>query len=351
LPEPIIGHIRALFPSRKFEMVTISAPQEEISEAIIRDSQLFNRLAESFRRGASFDFWGFTPKVESLLMRLNEVGALPKNVRLPSVGQRWRCSYLGSKSGFRDFSLQRELPLPDGWVLSSLELALDATANFSLGGERVVIKADRGVGGACQLFSPPPSPEMKIFKGRLDFLSRRVPELGGGTVIVEQEIEGGRSLSGQGFCDGSGYFSTHFTALHLHCQVPGGALIGKDVIECEVEKKLLILLKKVGRAVSLFGYRGVLGVDFITDDKGELFLLEFNPRRTSLSHAMPLLEGLLGKGWRNSATILIAGPVGFSCTLSEPLGGVEGSLFERGSGEGIVLTSFTKSGLVTFRAS
>jgi len=347
-PAPVFSRLKKLFPLRNFEMITTGGHPEKLSEAILCDSILFKRLAASFRRGAFFEPWGGTSKLEKLLVAFEEEKALPQNFNPLASGQSWRRSYLGAKSGFRDFSTNRGFPLPEGWVFSSLDLAIGAAANCALRGEGVVIKAERGVGGACQLFSPPSSSSDKTtIEGRLEFYSRRVPELRRGAVVVERRIEGGLSLSGQGFCDGKGGFSSHFLARQLHCVLPGGAMVGKGTLRWADKRKLSTLLKETGRAVSRFGYRGVLGVDFVTDSEGEVYMVEFNPRRTTLSHAAPLACGLLGEGWQERRTLLIPAPIEVSCSPEALFDKLEGSLFLREKGEGILVTSFTKTGLIT----
>ena len=58
-----------------------------------------------------------------------------------------------------------------------------------------------------------------------------------------------------------------------------------------IEGRMREIGSQVGLAANSWGFRGWLGVDFITARDGQLYLIEINARRTGGMHAIGLLSG------------------------------------------------------------
>ncbi len=64
----------------------------------------------------------------------------------------------------------------------------------------------------------------------------------------------------------------------------------KEGISKEVSKRAEQITKELGKAMFGQGYRGFFGLDFLLDQKGELYLIECNPRLTASSSFYHFLE-------------------------------------------------------------
>jgi hypothetical protein len=319
-----------------------------LSRSILNDPFACEILLKEAGKGAPLRPWGESEGYRELLGELAKAAGR-KNPEIP--GDLWKARYLGSKSGFRHFFSQRGAPLPEGRVAGSLRLAAGLAGEFLERGEGVVLKADRGVGGKCQLIVRPSGN-----KRGLGTLSRWIPELGAGAVVVEKFIEpegSPASVSCQGEADGSGGFVLHYLAAHLESSLSGeGALIGRGAFESpalEARTKELGLF--AGKCVSAFGYAGVCGFDMAVDREGLPRLLEMNPRRTTTTHGAALGKLLLGPGGEKGCCVAVAMDIACKESFREVEKILDGLLFPRGGNrEGVVITAPPRGGKCSFAA-
>ncbi|TAL18734.1 hypothetical protein EPN96_00510 [bacterium] len=319
-----------------------------LSRSILNDSAAFEALLRLAGEGAALLPWGESEGYRELL------GELAKETwrdGLNNHGELWKVRYLGSKSGFRHFFSQRGARLPEGRIAGNVRLAAGLAGEFLDRGEGVVLKADWGVGGKCQLIVPSSGKKRSLAP-----LSRCIPELKAGAVIVERFIESAghpASVSCQGEADGRGGFSIHYLSAHLEKSLSGeGALIGKGAFESPaLEGQARKLGFFAGKCVSAFGYAGVCGFDMAVDGEGVPWLLEMNPRRTTTTHGAALGELLLGDGWEKTHCVAVAMDAVCGDTFAEVKKALAELLFPAGGNrEGVVITAPPKGGKGSFAA-
>jgi hypothetical protein len=66
--------------------------------------------------------------------------------------------------------------------------------------------------------------------------------------------------------------------------------VGDGVLPSGIMEHITDVSKGVAAAARRLGYRGWFGIDFVVDDQGELYVTEFNARRTTSSEWMSLLN-------------------------------------------------------------
>lgn len=205
-----------------------------------------------------------------------------------------------NKVWFRErFAGTLNFPAFKVYARTSLSQTPEAFQELMAGRERIVIQDEALTGGKGTFI-------VGDF-GRYRWALKELEELSKhGNVVISDIIEGAAERSIQGCVTRYGVVTGPLQRqivahpLLANLQVASGdKFCGAEIIDDDqntpVHKEAQAVAQIVGEALKNAGYRGIFGVDFLLDEKGELFVLEVNPRITGVT---PLLTALdeQGKG-------------------------------------------------------
>lgn len=257
--------------------------------------------------------WGATSYYYALLATLRERGVQIVSHDFPTFEERWVVDYCDSKSGARTLLQNMTLAdldvrVPPGFVCHNLEEAGGLAAFLhAYRGVPVVIKSDWGDGGKAvrvlstddhgQAFGPVWARFVSEVQG--EALWNRA------AIIVEEAVGLGHDLttpSADGYIDADGAVRVlgvqNMLTIRQKCV---GFEMGRGLLPHALERRLGAVVERVGRRLSLLGYRGWFDIDFLlpNDDSG-LFISEINPRRTGGSSPLEFASRRLGDGWADT---------------------------------------------------
>lgn len=232
----------------------------------------------------------------------------------PRSDHLWLRDYVDSKAGFRSLATQwlgeTEL-FPAGFVCRDVGQAVEAVAEFLRGGRACVVKADEGEGGIGQLiFSPGDTGSYSV---AADLGAN--PYLRGGLILVEEYIRSsaGISPSFEYFVPPAGEGAPRLTyASQQLFSASGrfdGVLISRSLHDQHWYAPALEHGSRIAEGLQELGYAGFFDVDTIVDDRGHLYLLELNARRTGGTFVHEFACRTLGEDYLDRVAILSSNSV------------------------------------------
>ena len=317
LDPQFVSDVRHWLNYRNVHLASPAKTSPSLCTDIVEDGDLFALLVNTLRNSANPQIvtWGATGQFYVLVERLRQKGVQFTTPEVPEPQNYWTVIYLDSKSGFRDFhtSLSRQEPsvrLPRGFICADIEVAVRVAESLAEEDLGLVIKADNSVGGYGVLLYPP-GREKEAIGMNIRMNARLFPILSAGPVVVEEFIQGAKGADGA---------SPSIQALvvkpgnaRVRClanQMLGsggkyvGAILGPDVLSAALRVRLNEIGQAIGNAISALGYRGVFNVDTVLGADGQVYCVELNARRTSVTYALDIAEHLFGPNCLESMTFI-----------------------------------------------
>ena|GEM_PF-508324 len=339
VPKEFLRHVQTAMGYRHLEVRWPSEPTLCLSRDVWEDPALFRDLV-TYCGHEPVNLIPYTTTAEFLELaeRLRQAGA---HIQLPeSVDRRrlWLRDYLDTKAGFRALgqSLARELKVlrvAPGFVCRDRMQAAQVAAWFLERGESCVVKADQGAGGEGLSVFKPESAEVKTLQDILEVLDAN-PYLDNDLLVAEKFIAadvsvGGGSPSPDLYVPPPGAGEVEFSCLSAQTLAENGEFIGVEIHPNVLPAPLTLSLRQdsltIAQVMREMGYVGPFDIDFVMGQDGEVYMVEFNMRRTGGSHGHDAAVHLFGRDYTQRAAVLTAnkpvaeaGPISFD-TLYESL--------------------------------
>lgn len=234
-------------------------------------------------------------------------------VHLPESPRRenlWVKDYIDTKVGFRTLApqwLDVESPLPRGFITDNLKEAADMVAWFAARGRGCVVKANKGGSGVGNLFLP-----YEQLTG-LDSYRHLLDEnifLQDDLSIVEQLIESEERVSPslEYYVPPPEAGPPVLTYLsNQHFEASGrfaGVIMAKDFYAAAWCPIFEAMGSKIAGRLQEYGYVGYFDMDAILDDKGRVYLVEINSRRTGGTFAHEWMVQQFGINYCEKVAVL-----------------------------------------------
>ena len=319
-----------------------------LSLDILNDSDLLQGIVQFAgpKKALQLIPYAATPEFYTLVKYLQvELGldvSLPES---PLPSNLWIRDYMDTKTGFRSLIsewIQEEEVIPPGFTCRDIDEAAHAVDWFSQQGLGSVVKADRGESGLGHL----------IFQESdfsLDDILRKLhadPFLKTDLIIVDQFIPSAQQLSPslELFVPPNGqlpvitYLSSQLFSEFGHF---AGVLISRELTRAGWYPRLEKYGLQIAQKLQKMGYVGHFDIDTIVDDRGHLYLLEINTRRTGGTYVHEFAALTFGKDYLNKVSLLCNNTV--KCKginkLENLVEGLDDLLFPiSGADRGIVIT-------------
>lgn len=314
--ERFIDEVRRTLPYSNLQVASPKSPSTSLCNDILAEPALFEQMIAVLSSADSVDIlvWGATKQLYVLLDKLLATGISFPPPQIPCRENYWTARYLDSKSGFRDFcgKLSNEaVRIPRGFICADIEIAARVAKSHAVG-RGVCVKANESVGGyGVLLFPADRVNQSKNLEAQITMSARMFPILSKGVVIVEDFVETSScpylaAPSIQLSVDESG--CCHNIALAAQIIDRNGKYVGAaispEIFPQQVVQALEASGKVIGQAVSGIGYRGIFNIDALLDRNHQLYCVELNARRTSVTYTLDLARYLFGPSFSESVTIL-----------------------------------------------
>ena len=226
----------------------------------------------------------------------------------PLPANLWIRDYIDTKTGFRSLIpewIQEEEIIPPGFICRDVNEAAYAVDWFRQQGLGAVVKADRGESGLGHLIFQ----ESEI---SLDDILRKLhadPFLNTDLIIVDQLIQSETQLSPslELFVPTNGqppvitYISSQlFSAFGQFA----GILISRELTYASWYPRLAKYGLQIAQKLQKMGYVGHFDIDTIVDDRGHLYLLEINARRTGGTYVHEFAVLTFGEDYLKKVSLL-----------------------------------------------
>jgi len=250
-----------------------------------------------------------TPEFYTLVNYLRvELGleiTLPES---PLQSNLWIRDYMDTKTGFRSLIpewIQEEEIIPPGFICRDIDEAAYAVDWFRQQGLGSVVKADRGESGIGHLIF-----QESVFS--LDDILLKLhadPYLNTDLIIVDQFIPSEQQLSPslELFVPANGqppritYLSSQLFSVFGQF---AGVLISRELMQANWYGRLERYGLRIAQKLQKMGYIGHFDIDTIVDDRGRLYLLEINTRRTGGTYVHEFAALTFGKDYLNRVSLL-----------------------------------------------
>jgi hypothetical protein len=297
---------RFLFPQKA---------SSHLSVDILNDASILNALMDYAGPAKTLQIipYATTAQFLELARALQEVYGLtillPES---PAPDKLWLRDYIDSKAGFRSLVAQwlalaggaHPPRLPDGIVCQDVATAVGAAGWFISQGKKCIAKANHGESGLGQLIlSQDTSGQNFNLLAENDFW-------GTDLILVEEYIHSTSMLSPsmEFFVPPPELGEPHiahvanqiFRGPTLFC----GALISKEFKDAPWFSPLAEAGLMFGRHLQEMGYLGHFDLDTVIDDRGEIYLLEINARRTGSTFIHEFGKFALGSNYLDRAVLL-----------------------------------------------
>jgi len=293
---------------------TVYTPREttyHLSLNILNDSDLLQKIVQYAGSQKTLQLipYATTPEFYTLVQYLQvELGLdviLPES---PLQSNLWIRDYIDTKTGFRSLVpewIQGEEIIPPGFICRDIKEAACAVDWFNRQGFGSVVKADRGESGLGHLIFP----ESNI---SLDDISLKIhadPFLNDDLIVVDQFIQSEKQLSPslELFVPPNGqspvitYISSQLFSVFGQF---AGVLISRELTEANWYPRLANYGLQIAQKLQKMGYVGHFDIDTIVDDRGHIYLLEINTRRTGGTYVHEFAALTFGKDYLNKVALL-----------------------------------------------
>lgn len=306
-----LGYFQSLTRTRSIQTLVTQSHSGVICEDILKDEailQVIIAAANSSRR-LTLSSYATTPYFLALVKTLKQRGLTVFTPEAPEAEDAWTVNFYGSKSGIRQLaqkssSLEPDLRLADGLILSGIHDAAKIAAWTYLEQKGVVLKTNKGHSGAGLLiFRPGDLPadydacaQTILEQLKLNTYWDRFP------IVIEDYIHPNLNVGG-------GFPNVEFKILKTgkieflyYCSMrisPEGIFKGVEIHQDAVSDQLAAQMMDtgffVGERYAAAGYRGYYDVDFIAAKNGQLYVTESNVRRTGATYVYNTALKLFGK--------------------------------------------------------
>ena len=293
---------------------TVCTPSKvtyHLSLDILNDSDLLHEIVQYAGPKKTLQLipYAATPEFYTLAKYLQvELGLeviLPES---PLQSNLWIRDYMDTKTGFRSLIpewIQEEEIIPPGFICRDMNEAAYAVDWFRQQGLGSVVKADRGESGLGHLIF-----QESVFS--LDDILLKLhadPYLNTDLIIVDQFIPSEKQLSPslELFVPASGqppvitYISGQLFSEFGHF---AGVLISRELTQASWYPRLANYGLQIAHKLQKMGYIGHFDIDTIVDDRGRLYLLEINTRRTGGTYVHEFAALTFGKDYLNKVSLL-----------------------------------------------
>lgn len=292
----------------------IYTPREttyQLSLNVLNDPDLLQKIVEYAGPKKSLQIipYAATPEFYTLVKYLQaELGLeiiLPES---PLPSNLWIRDYIDSKTGFRSLIpewIREEEIIPPGFICRDIKEAAYAVDWFSQQGLGSVVKADRGESGLGHLIFQ----ESEISLGNILLKLHGDPFLNTDLIVVDQFIQSEKQLSPslELFVPANGqspvitYISSQlFSAFGQFA----GILISRELMQASWYPRLAKYGLQIARKLQKMGYVGHFDIDTIVDDRGHIYLLEINARRTGGTYVHEFATLTFGKDYLKKVSLL-----------------------------------------------
>jgi hypothetical protein len=201
---------------------------------------------------------------------------------------------LNNKFYTRELAINYNFQVTKGYFCTDIE-QLEGSYKLlkELGFEKVVVKVPFGSSGkGLKIIETD-----KNFKLLSKFISRRSNKF---RLLIEGWHYIQRSLNSQILIQDDNIYILAVTEQKID---NNGVYIGTDFVpsfEVDIMKSYHAELKRLGAILRKKGYRGIIGVDSIIDDKGTIYpIIEINARFTQVTYLLRLVDTLIKKSYNN----------------------------------------------------
>lgn len=309
-------YARELMRFKEGEVMVPELRTHLICEDLIRDAKTFTSLvskAKQFKRVVLTSYCA-SPQIYSLIEKLNNLGIEVYAPELPNLENAWTTNFFGSKSGIRQLAqksvaVEPDFRMPEGLICVGRRDAAKIAASRYLKNKGVVIKTNKGSGGAGVLiFRENELPleyvecEKAIVKAMngdrywdeypivIEDLVQMNPGIAGGLPNVEYKIHKNGRIEMTFVCA---------------CKVTKkGKFYGLDISDDILNDRIQTQLEDVGYYVAeqyaAAGYRGVFDIDMMASRNG-IYVVESNTRNTGGTDTYKMIKKLIGPDFMDDA--------------------------------------------------
>ena len=250
-----------------------------------------------------------TPEFYTLAKHLQvELGLEVTLPESPLQSNLWIRDYMDTKTGFRSSIsewIREEEIIPPGFICRDINEAAHTVDWFSRQGLGSVVKADRGESGLGHLIFQESEFSLEDILLKLD----ADPFLKTDLIVVDQFIQSEQQLSPslELFVPANGqppvitYISSQlFSAFGQFA----GVLISRELTQASWYPRLAKYGLQIAQKLQKMGYVGHFDIDTVVDDRGHLYLLETNTRRTGGTYVHEFAALTFGKDYLNKVSLL-----------------------------------------------
>lgn len=293
---------------------TISTPRKvtyHLSLNILNDPELLQEIVQyaGAEKRVQLIPYATTQEFYTLVKHLQiELGLeviLPES---PLPSNLWIRDYIDTKTGFRSLIpewIREDDIIPPGFICRDIQEAAYAVDWFKQQGLGSVVKADRGESGLGHLIFQ----ESHFSLDDILLKLHADPFLNTDLIVVDQLIQSERQLSPslELFVPPNGqppvitYISSQlFSAFGQFA----GVLISRELMQASWYPHLAKYGLQIAQKLQKMGYVGHFDIDTIVDNRGHLYLLEINARRTGGTYVHEFATLTFGKDYLNKVSLL-----------------------------------------------
>lgn len=342
-------------------------PTESLCTDILLDKQLFNTIVSHLSKYAEIRLMSYVASTQLAILidalssaGLNLVlGETPVSADGLEISRRF-----STKAGFRSMfeqwdSSKHGLAMPTGIICHTADEAVQETIRRLGEGRSCLCKADKGESGIGLLW----------FKSSENLTADLVKEriigeaaFGDDPIIVEDLIYPPEDLSStahspsiEAYISQAGDVDITYSCGQLF-EASGhftGVYIGSDLLSEDISRQMKVAIEYLGQKLATQGYRGYFDLDFVIDNKYQVFVVEGNPRRTGGTHLHDLATFLFGTRYFDRFVLLTrSSKISSTLTKWEEVVAVTGDLLfccgQRESGIIPIVTSTISSGIIGY---
>jgi len=262
----------------------------------LRNSLSEHRLVRFVSYGATEDLYQLAAIVRGL--------GHDVQLDIPDPGHYWSSLYLDSKQSCLDLATQVPgLRVAPGITVDTWQELRGAVDVILASAECAIVRSRYGVGGtgSAVVSADPGSREQFWRSVRDDQLMRLFPltvqeylahQPGIGCPAVDMLLTEDSGTPG-----GANRLILSALAVDSHRFV--SVNVGAGLLPPALDEEVQALSRLIAAQAGRLGFRGWFGIDFIVDSRGDLYVTEFNARRTGAMHGIALLDR-----WRGSELVV-----------------------------------------------
>lgn len=330
--------------------VTVLAPKRHSGETCrdaLEDKAVFSQLVSIGKQGGlSLSSYAATPQFYALAQALQKRGVRVMFADVPEPEQAWVPEYFGTKLGIR----QLGLPMTEGYVcLAPSEAAPVASMLYGKAGG-VVVKTNKGHSGfGVDMFRPGELPaDPKLREAKLTAWFRKHAYWQKFPIVVEEYKAENPAIAG-GFPSAECRVHADGTVEYLYdCGMRmtkdgtfRGMEIHRTIVTPALRRQMKTVSLRIGRHLSIAGYRGYFDVDMLAGRDGAIWVTESNVRRTGGTYVYHLALRLFGKKFMDTTYTISRNsyPLPRALTFAHLRRVLAPVLYDKKTKEGLVLTS------------